>query len=66
MDENVTSISAPQLAKRWNISVKTLSSWRTYGGGPKFFYANEANKSSVRYPLKEIEAHEQRLYKHTV
>lgn len=62
----VTSISPKTLSKRWDISTKTLSAWRTAGRGPKFFYANEDDKSSVRYPLKEIEAQEARLHDHSL
>lgn len=62
----VTSISPKTLSKRWDVSVKTLSAWRTAGRGPRFFYANEDDKSSVRYPLKEVEAQEARLHDHTL
>ncbi len=62
----VTSISPKTLSKRWDVSVKTLSAWRTAGRGPKFFYANEDDKSSVRYPLKEVEAQEARLHDHSL
>jgi len=62
----VTSISPKTLSKRWDVSTKTLSAWRTAGRGPKFFYANEDDKSSVRYPLKEIEAQESRLHDHSL
>lgn len=62
----VTSISPKTLSKRWDVSTKTLSAWRTAGRGPKFFYANEDDKSSVRYPLKEIESQEARLHDHSL
>ena len=62
----VTSISPNELSQRWNVKIKTLSAWRTTGKGPKFFYANENNKSCVRYPLTEIEAQEQRLHENSL
>lgn len=65
-DDVVTAIDPKTLSKRWNVSTKTLSAWRTAGRGPKFFYANEDDKSSVRYPLKEIEAQEARLHDHSL
>ena len=60
--DEVVAISPKSLATRWEVSVKLLSAWRT---GPRFFYANEDDRSSVRYPLAEIEAQEGRLHDHS-
>ncbi len=63
--DEVVAISPKSLAARWEVSVKLLSAWRTAGKGPRFFYANEDDRSSVRYPLAEIEAQEGRLHDHS-
>lgn len=68
MDKNskeIAAISPKTLAKRWDVNVKLLSAWRTTGKGPRFFFANEDDKSSVRYPLSEVEAQEARLHEHS-
>ena len=51
----VTALSAASLSVRWGIPAKTLAAWRSRGVGPRFFYANPDDLSSVRYPLSEIE-----------
>jgi predicted DNA-binding transcriptional regulator AlpA len=43
-----------QLAKRWNVSARTLERHRTTGDGPRFLRVGGA----VRYRLADIEAYE--------
>jgi len=44
-----------QLARRWQISPRTLERWRWLGEGPHFFKFGGV----VRYRLEDIEAYEQ-------
>ncbi|MBQ8465747.1 MAG: DNA-binding protein [Alphaproteobacteria bacterium] len=65
VDVEKTALTSKELAFRWGVSVKTLSTWRGVGKGPRFFYANPADKSSPRYPIEEVEAYEKDLKTHT-
>ena len=44
-----------ELARRWNVSAKTLQRWRCEGAGPPYIKLSKA----VRYPVSEIVAYEQ-------
>jgi len=44
-----------ELARRWNVSIKTLQRWRSEGVGPPYIKLSKA----VRYPVDEIVAYEQ-------
>ena len=44
-----------ELARRWNISAKTLQRWRCEDAGPPYIKLSKA----VRYPVGEIVAYEQ-------
>ena len=44
-----------ELARRWNISAKTLQRWRCEGAGPPYIKLSKA----VRYPVDDIVAYEQ-------
>ena len=43
-----------ELAKRWNMSARTLERWRCLGTGPKYLKIG----GRVTYPLAEVEAYE--------
>jgi hypothetical protein len=44
-----------ELARRWNVSIKTLQRWRSEERGPAYIKLSKA----VRYPVSEIVAYEQ-------
>lgn len=44
-----------ELARRWNISIKTLQRWRSEERGPPYIKLSKA----VRYPVDEIVTYEQ-------
>jgi hypothetical protein len=47
-------LTEQQLAKRWQMSVRTLQNWRWQGRGPRYLKIG----ARVLYPLEEVEAHE--------
>jgi len=57
-DNTPKYLTAEQLRQRWggNVSVRTLSNWRSLGTGPKFTKLG----GRVVYPLHEVEAFEAR------
>lgn len=44
-----------ELARRWNVSIKTLQRWRSEERGPPYIKLSKA----VRYPVDEIVTYEQ-------
>lgn len=46
-----------ELARRWNVSIKTLQSWRSEERGPPYIKLSKA----VRYPVNEIVTYEQAI-----
>lgn len=46
-----------ELARRWNVSIKTLQRWRSEERGPPYIKLSKA----VRYPVDEIVAYEQAI-----
>jgi hypothetical protein len=46
-----------ELARRWNVSIKTLQRWRSEERGPPYIKLSKA----VRYPVEEIVAYEQAI-----
>lgn len=65
LEAEKTALTPKELSFRWGVSVKTLSTWRGLGKGPRFFYANKEDSSSPRYPIEEVEAREADLRTHT-
>lgn len=53
---NEGMLSQFELAKRWNISDKTLLRWRCVGQGPRYLKIGKL----VRYTLEDVEAFELR------
>jgi hypothetical protein len=49
-------LTESELARRWQVSKKTLQGWRAKGIGPTFLKLGRC----VRYPLRNIEAAESR------
>lgn len=49
-------LTEAELAKRWQVSMRTLQGWRAKGIGPTFLKLGRC----VRYPLRNIEAAESR------
>ncbi len=49
-------LTQKQLARRWNISERTLERWRVIGHGPQFIKIG----GHVRYRLSDIVAYEDR------
>ena len=49
-------LTEKELGQRWKLDPKTLRNWRSQGRGPSYL---KIAGSSVRYPLLEIERHEQ-------
>jgi hypothetical protein len=47
-------INQNQLAERWNLSPRTLESWRWLGEGPPFLKLG----GRVVYRIEDVEAHE--------
>jgi len=47
-------LTTSQLAKRWNLTYKTVSNWRCIGYGPKFYKVG----TRVNYWLEEVEKFE--------
>jgi transposase-like protein len=45
------TLSPAELARRWDVSEKTLANWRSLGRGPKAVKIGR----SIRYPLEEVE-----------
>lgn len=45
------SLSPSELARRWNVSEKTLANWRSLQRGPRPVKIGR----SIRYPLDEVE-----------
>lgn len=43
-----------ELAKRWHISIRTLSNWRSEGTGPKYFNPGGVVGGIVRYGFSAI------------
>jgi hypothetical protein len=54
MNGSLTHINQAQLAKRWNISMRTLERWRWLGRGPVFLKLG----GRVLYRLEDIETYE--------
>jgi len=50
------SLTPAELAERWrgNVTLKTLSHWRSSGAGPRFLKVGR----KVLYPMDEVEAWE--------
>ena len=48
-------INQKQLARRWNLSPRTLERWRYFGGGPAFLKLG----GRVLYRLEDIERYEE-------
>lgn len=46
-----------ELARRWNVSIKTLQRWRSEERGPPYIKLSKA----VRYPVDEIVTYEQAI-----
>jgi hypothetical protein len=52
-------ITQEQLAKRWNLSPRTLERWRTISHeGPKYFKIGRGPRAVVRYHADDIIAFE--------
>ena len=47
-----------ELAKRWQISVKTLYRWRVQGTGPAYVRLQETPAAPVRYRLEDVQQFE--------
>lgn len=52
--QNVRHLNQEQLARRWDVSPRTLEKWRSQRQGPRFLKVG----GRVVYPLLEIEAYE--------
>ncbi len=48
------NLNQNELAKRWDLSPRTLERWRTKGLGPKFLKVG----ARCIYPLREVESFE--------
>ena len=46
-----------ELARRWNVSIKTLQRWRSEERGPPYIKLSKA----IRYPVDEIVTYEQAI-----
>lgn len=55
-----------QLAKRWNVSVGSLTNQRSRGVGPVYVKLGEGKNSPVRYRLEDIEQYERNQLKGNV
>jgi hypothetical protein len=56
MTERPAHLSQVQLARRWQLSPRTLERWRCYGNGPAFLKLG----GRVVYRLDDVEAFEAR------
>ena len=54
MTERAAHLSQVQLARRWQLSPRTLERWRCYGNGPAFLKLG----GRVVYRLDDVEAFE--------
>ena len=50
----MSRMTESELAKRWQMSVRTLQNWRWQGQGPRYLKIG----ARVLYPLEEVEAYE--------
>ena len=57
MTERPVHLSQVQLARRWQLSPRTLERWRCYGNGPAFLKLG----GRVVYRLDDVEAFEARV-----
>jgi hypothetical protein len=63
----MTKILTPhQLAKRWNVTIGSLTNQRSKGLGPVYVKLGEGKNSPVRYRLEDIEIYERNQLKGNV
>ena len=55
------TLTAKELAKRWDIHEGTIKNWRWKGKGPKFYKIGEGSKARVIYKMKDVLAYEKRF-----
>lgn len=54
---NSTTLTQEELSQRWGVATRTLEQWRWNSRGPHYIKIGRR----VSYPLKEIEAFEQKM-----
>lgn len=53
-----TYLTPAQLARRWDMSVRTLANWRSRRTGPSYIKLSDGRGGRVRYLLASVEQHE--------
>lgn len=53
---NSRPLTETELAKRWDITTRTLQGWRAKGIGPRF---TVLGKNTIRYRLEDVLAYEE-------
>lgn len=59
MNDSKVVLTPGELAKRWDITPKTLKDWRRDGKGPRWFAPGGG--STIRYRIEDVLAHEEGL-----
>lgn len=57
MSDGVAFLRERDLAKRWQVSRRTLQRWRAEGSGPRFIHIG----GGVRYRFSDVADYEQRM-----
>ena len=55
------TLTAKDLAKRWNVHEGTIKNWRWQNKGPKYYKIGEGIKARVIYKLKDVIAYEKKF-----
>lgn len=53
---NDRRLTETELAKRWDVTPRTLQNWRADGNGPAFI---SIGKNTIRYRLEDVLAYEE-------